>query len=119
LENLGFVVEIDNEVSEVVEEDYVTDISPSPGDKAVGGSTVYLTVSAGKEMTVVSMPLLIGLTEDAAVSKINAATLTYGGTEFLISDTEKGIVLAQSVEAFSEIEEHAKVKISVSSGPEG
>ena len=119
LENLGFVVEIDNEVSEVVEEDYVTDISPSPGDKAVGGSTVYLTVSAGKEMTVVSMPLLIGLTEDAAVSKINAANLTYGGTEFLISDTEKGIVLAQSVEAFSEIEEHAKVKISVSSGPEG
>ena len=119
LEALGFVVEIENEVSETVEEDYATDISPSPGDKAVNGSTVYLTVSAGRELTVVSMPLLIGLAEDAAVSKINAANLTYGGTEFVISDTEKGIVLSQNVEAFSEIEEHAKVVITVSAGPEG
>ena len=119
LEALGFVVEIENEVSEAVEEDYATDISPSPGDKAVNGSTVYLTVSAGRELTVVSMPLLIGLAEDAAVSKINAANLTYGGTEFVISDTEKGIVLSQNVEAFSEIEEHAKVVITVSAGPEG
>jgi serine/threonine-protein kinase len=119
LEALGFVVEIENEVSETVEEDYATDISPSPGDRAVNGSTVYLTVSAGRELTVVSMPLLIGLTEDAAVSKINAANLTCGGTEFVISDTEKGIVLSQSVEAFSEIEEHAKVVITVSAGQEG
>ena len=119
LEALGFVVEISNEVSETVEEDYCTDISPSPGDKAVNGSTVYLTVSAGRELTVVSMPLLIGLSEEAAVSKVNAANLTYGGTEYVHSDTERGIVLAQSAEAFSEIEEHAKVKLTVSAGPEG
>ena len=118
LEALGFVVEIENEVSETVEEDYVTDISPSAGNKIVAGSTVYLSVSAGREVTIVSMPLLVGLTEDAAIAKIHTANLTFGGSEFIPGDSEKGIVIAQDTDAFSEIEEHAKVRLVISSGPE-
>lgn len=116
LTKLGFVVEIENEVSDSVEKDYAIGTSPKSGEKISAGSTVYLTVSSGNMVTTVSVPQLIGLTEEAALSKINACNLTYGGSVLAESSSDKGIVVSQSVEAFSEVEEHTKIVITVSSG---
>ena len=87
--------------------------------KKTAGSTVYLTVSSGNDISYVSVPQLIGLTEEAAAAKINSSGLTYGGAVMTESSTDKGIVIAQNVEAFSEVEEHSKVVITVSAGPDG
>ncbi len=116
LTKLGFVVEIENEVSDSVEKDYAIGTSPKSGEKISAGSTVYLSVSSGNMLTMVSVPQLIGLTEDAALSKINACNLTFGGSVLAESTSDKGIVVSQSVEAFSEVEEHTKIILTVSSG---
>ena len=119
LVRLGFVVEIENQLSEQVEKDYAVGTSPAAGEKISAGSTVYLTVSSGNDISYVSVPQLIGLTEEAAAAKINSSGLTYGGAVMTESSTDKGIVIAQNVEAFSEVEEHSKVVITVSAGPDG
>ncbi len=65
------------------------------------------------------MPNFIGLTEDAAISKIENAGLSYGGSERVSSDYDAGTVIGQNVTAFTEVEEHSKVYLKVSSGPWG
>ena len=116
---LGFNVEVENELSDSVEKDYIIGTSPVAGDKISSGSTVYLTVSNGNMTAVVPVPQLVGLTEEAAVAKINSANLTFGGSVITENGSDKGIVVAQSVEAYTEVEEHTKIVISVSAGPDG
>ena len=117
LSKLGFVVEIENEVSDTVEKDYSIGTSPGAGEKISAGSTVYLSVSSGSTISYISVPQLVGLTEEAALAKINASNLTYGGTVMVESGSDKGIVVSQSVEAFTDVEEHTKIVINVSLGP--
>ncbi len=117
LSKLGFIVEIENEVSDSVEKDYTIGTSPGAGEKISAGSTVYLTVSSGSTINYVSVPQLVGLSEEAALAKINASNLTYGGTVMVESGSDKGIVVSQSVDAFTDVEEHTKIVITVSSGP--
>ena len=115
---LGFKVEIENQISDSTEKDYCIGTSPNANEKISAGSTVYLTVSSGNQISYVSVSQFIGLTEEAAISKINSSNLTYGGSERTQSTTDKGIVIAQSVEAFTDVEEHAKIVLTVSSGPD-
>ena len=117
LSKLGFIVEIENEVSDSVEKDFTIGTSPGAGEKISAGSTVYLTVSSGSTINYVSVPQLVGLSEEAALAKINASNLTYGGTVMVESGSDKGIVVSQSVDAFTDVEEHTKIVITVSSGP--
>ena len=117
LSKLGFIVEIENEVSDSVDKDYTIGTSPGAGEKISAGSTVYLTVSSGSTINYVSVPQLVGLSEEAALAKINASNLTYGGTVMVESGSDKGIVVSQSVDAFTDVEEHTKIVITVSSGP--
>lgn len=116
MENLGYVVEVNNDVSETVPKDCVINTSPAAGEKAIAGSTVYLSVSTGSSVSFVQVPLLIGLTEEAAVAKLNSSNLSYGGSIPVESSAEIGIVVAQSVDAFTEIEEHGKIILSISAG---
>ena len=67
----------------------------------------------------VSMPNLIGLSESAAIAQLEGNRLSYGGSEYARSDLAAGTVIGQSVEAFTEIEEHSKIILRVSTGPEG
>ena len=117
LSKLGFIVEIENEVSDSVDKDYTIGTSPGAGEKISAGSTVYLTVSSGSTINYVSVPQLVGLSEEAALAKINASNLTYGGTVMVESGSDKGIVVSQCVDAFTDVEEHTKIVITVSSGP--
>ena len=117
LQNAGFSVEISNVVSSSVAKDQVMGTSPAAGEKISAGSTVYVTVSAGAQVSYVRMPNLVGLTEDAAVAKLQNAKLSYGGSERKTSDYEPGTVIAQSVVAFAEVEELTRIVLTVSSGP--
>ena len=82
------------------------------------GSTIYITVSSGPEILFVDVPNLVGISEESAIAKLEAAHLSYGGSESRASSFEAGTVIGQIPEAFTQIEEHAKITLIVSTGPE-
>ena len=119
LQNAGFIVEIaDTQASDSVTEDYVISTDPAPGEELAAGSTVFLTVSAGPSIKVVTMPNLVGSTEKDAISRIESSNLSYGDTTYSRSDYDEGTVIRQSIEAYSDVEEHTRIFIWVSLGPE-
>lgn len=113
----GFVVEIENTTSDSVARNNVVSSSPAPGETISPGSTVYLLVSSGSEILYVEVPNLIGSTEEAAKAKLESANLSYGGAERVSSDLDVGTVVGQSIDAFTQAEEHSKVYLQISSGP--
>ena len=115
----GFNVEIENAASDSYTKDYVIASIPAPGDSASAGDTVTITVSAGPEILYVSMPNLVGSTEDSAISKIESSNLSYGGSDRVVSDYEPGTVIDQSITASESIAEHTKIYLTVSAGPQG
>lgn len=115
----GFNVEIENAASDSYTKDYVIATSPVAGEQLSSGSTVYITVSAGPEIQYVSMPNLVGSTEDSAISRIESSNLSYGGSERVVSDYEAGTVIDQSISSSESVAEHTKVYLTVSSGPQG
>ena len=119
LQNAGFLVEIaKTEASDSVTVDYVISTDPAPGEQLAAGSTVFLTVSAGPSIKVVTMPNLVGLTEQDAIARIESSNLSYGDTTFIHSDYDEGTVIRQSIEAYSDVEERTRIFIWVSLGPE-
>lgn len=117
LENQGFVVEIENVTSDSVTKDYVVNSSPLAGEELSSGSTVYIQVSSGPQIAFVSVPNLVGTTEDAALSKLESNNLSYGGAEWVTDDQAAGTVIGQSFEPFTVVEEHTKIYLRISSGP--
>ena len=115
----GFNVEIENAASDSYTKDYVITTSPVAGEQLSSGSTVYITVSAGPEIQYVSMPNLVGSTEDSAISRIESSNLSYGGSDRVVSDYEAGTVIDQSISSSESVAEHTKVYLTVSSGPQG
>lgn len=117
LQNVGLVGEIENATSTSVARDYVISSSPAAGEEISAGSTVYITVSSGPEILYVDVPNLVGISEDAAKAKLEAARLSYGGAERIPSEFEAGTVIGQTPEAFTQIEEHSKITLQISAGP--
>ena len=117
IQNAGFVAEIENATSDSVARNNVISSSPAAGETISSGSTVYLLVSSGTEILYVEVPNLIGSTEDAARAKLESANLSFGGSERVSSDLAVGTVVGQSLDAFSQVEEHTKVYLQISSGP--
>ena len=115
----GFNVEVENAASDSYTKDYVIATNPTAGESASAGATVTITVSAGPEILYVSMPNLVGSTEDSAISKLESSNLSYGGSERVVSDFDAGTVIDQSISASENIPEHTKVFLTVSAGPQG
>ncbi len=116
LRQAGFNAEIVNETSESVPEHYVISTSPNAGEELAPGMTVYITVSAGTELSYVTAPNLVGLSENEAINRIESSGLSYGGSQYVQSGLQEGTVVAQGTEPFTDVEEHSKVVISVSRG---
>jgi len=117
LQQAGFIVDIENATSGSVTKDYVISTSPMAGEQMSSGSTVYVTVSTGPQTSYIRMPNVIGLSEDAAIKRLESVGLSYGGSDRLYSDVDAGTVIGQSSDAFTEVEEHSKIYLKVSMGP--
>ncbi len=118
LQQSGFIVDIENAMSDNVAKDCVISTSPAAGEQQSSGSTVYMLVSSGATVSYVQMPNLIGLSESAAIAKLQSVGLSFDHSESMTSDVDAGTVIAQSVDAFTQIEEHTKITLRISTGPE-
>ena len=114
----GYYVEIIDEISDSVPRNYVIDMTPAAGTPLEKGDWVYLTVSAGPEIEYVSIPNLVGLSEVAAIEKIEQNELSYGGSEYVTSDLPAGTVIGQSEDSYNLLPAHSKIILRVSTGPE-
>lgn len=118
LQQSGFFVDIENAMSDTVTKDCVISTSPGAGEQLSSGSTVYMLVSSGSTVSYVQMPNLIGLSESAAIQKLQSVGLSYDHSESVRSAVDAGTVIAQSIDAFTQIEEHTKITLRISLGPE-
>ena len=117
LQNAGFKVERREAADDSVTAEYVISTDPAPGESLAEGSTVFVTVSTGPSVQTMTMPNLVGRTEDEAISLINSSNLVYADSTYIERDQEKGTVIRQSIAAYEEVEERTRIYIWVSTGP--
>ncbi len=119
LQKMGFAVEIESATSDSVAHNYVISTSPAAGEMVISGSMIYLSVSSGPQVIYVEMPNLIGLSEEAAIRKLESNNLSYAGSNWIDSPLDRGTVVGQDIQIGERVEEHSKVILSVSNGPNG
>ena len=119
LQKMGFTVEIESATSDTVAHNCVISSSPAAGEMVISGSTIYLSVSSGPQIIYVEMPNLIGLSEEAAIRKLESNNLSYAGSEWVESPLDRGTVVGQDIQIGERVEEHSKVMLQVSLGGNG
>ena len=115
---LGLKIEVSERVySEEVPEGLVISSNPSGGEKLEPAGTVKITVSKGPERYVV--PLLIGLTPEAAVNAIARFPLATGTiTEVFNSEVPKGFVISAEPAPGTQVRRDTAINLVVSKGIE-
>ena len=111
-EDYGFTVDIKEYESSSDPAGTVLTQSPDAGKHAKPGSAITITVSAGPEVPTV--PDLIGLTYEEALSELENAGFRMGTVSYQVSDTAIGYVCSQSIPAGTEFPEGEEVSISIS-----
>jgi len=119
LEELGLKVEIAEETSKKVEEGYVIKQSIDEKKQVNSGETITITVSIGTGIEQVSVPNLVGKTEEEAKSLISTTGLTLKEVVATEDSTKNdGEVLKQSVEAGSTVDKGSEIIITVNKLPQ-
>lgn len=118
LQAAGFKYVLEEESSDEVTEGYVIYSEPAAGEKAKEGTSVKLYISTGPQVEMVTMPVLKGLSKDAAIAKIESSDLSVGSVTTVESELDAGTVVGQSVDSGTEIEAHTKINIQISGGPQ-
>ena len=111
-EDFGFTVDIEEYESSNDPAGTVLTQSPDAGKYAKPGSAITIKVSAGPEVP--TIPNLIGLTYEEAVSALENAGFRMGTVSYQVSDTAIGYVCSQSIPAGMESPEGSEVNISIS-----
>lgn len=119
IQDAGFKYSIDQVPSESVTRGYVISTDPVSGAAADEGSEVKIVISTGPAAVMTKVPQLKGLTKDAAISKIESSNLSVGSLSTAESEFDAGTVIEQNIAAGTEVEEHTKISITISSGPAG
>ena len=112
LEALGLKVSIEEVYDNKVEAGYVVEQSVKENEEIDAGETINLKVSKGIEK--VTVPDLLGKTEDEAKTAIKDAGLklkTVASTEDTTKDD--GVVVKQSLEAGTEVDKNSTITITV------
>ena len=117
LRQVGLYIEVINAYAETVDRDRVIRTEPSAGMEVNTTSLIYVYVSCGTEKRMLTVPNLIGLSEEAAISQIESNGFSYGWSQREHSDLMAGTVVGQSLSAFSTEEEHSMIYLTVSDGP--
>ena len=107
---------VTRQISNTVTAGNVISQEPENGSSVAEGSTVNLVISSGPQ--IVTIPDMQGMTQDAAITAINAAKLAVGTIIQQTSNTVgKGDVISQEPASGSSAAEGSPVKLLISSGP--
>lgn len=117
LSKVGFIVQTEVQASKDVTKDYVIALDPEAGQMLAAGSSVKLIISGGPELRTVKAPDLMGLTESAAIIRIESQGLTLGTIYREANEAPTGTVFRQSTAAGTDIAEFSKIYLWVSTGP--
>ena len=116
LEKLDLNVTVSFEISDSITKDYVISSTPTFGEQLTTGGDVTIVVSSGPDTSMINMPNLIGLTQEAATALIESNRLSLGNVTFVDNARTKGIVVWQNIDANTEVEDHTQIYIQVSTG---
>lgn len=114
---VGTPPRIEYEFSEEKEIGVVLEQTPSEGTSINAKSNIILKVSKGEENQNVSVPNVMGLTEDQAKKDLTAVGLVVGNVSRAESaKVEKGKVMTQTLAAGQEVPNGSVVNLVISSG---
>lgn len=119
VQDAGFTYTLEQAPSDSITKGYVINTDPVAGAAADEGSEIKIIISTGPETVMTKVPQLKGLSKDAAIAKIESSNLSIGSISTAESDLDAGTVIDQNIAAGTQIEEHTKISITVSSGPSG
>lgn len=98
LQSAGFTVKVTNDNSDSVSQGQVISQNPLSSEKVTSETEVTIIISLGKKNTNVSVPNLVGQTQNSAENTLNVNKLTVGGvTSQETADYSPGQVISQSV----------------------
>ncbi len=118
LQSAGLTGNAREEYSDTVEAGVVISQDVDAGSEVSPGSSVGYVVSRGPEMTVVSVPGIVGMDQNTAEKTLQQYGLTPSYTGESFSDYPAGQVYYQSVSEGTQVEEGTTVEFGVSLGPE-
>ena len=119
VQDAGFTYTLEQAPSDSITKGYVMSTDPVAGAAADEGSEIKIIISTGPETVMTKVPQLKGLSKESAIAKIESSNLSIGSISTAESDLVAGTVIDQNIAAGTEIEEHTKISITVSSGPSG
>ena len=118
LEQEGFLVDFAESYHDTVKEGKVIKTSPDVGTEQAKGTTVYITISKGKETRLTSVPAVVNTTRENAEIALKNAGLSAGNVTEEYSDTvAAGNVISQSVAGGTSVDEGVTVDLVISKGP--
>lgn len=119
VQDAGFTYTLEQAPSDSITNGYVISTDPVADAAADEGSEIKIIISTGPETVMTKVPQLKGLSKESAIAKIESSNLSIGNISTAESDLVAGTVIDQNIAAGTEIEEHTKISITVSSGPSG
>lgn len=119
VQDAGFTYSLEQAPSDSITKGYVISTDPVAGAAADEGSEIKIIISTGPETVMTKVPQFKGLSKESAIAKIESSNLSIGSISTAESDLDAGTVIDQNIAAGTQIEEHTKISITVSSGPSG
>src|SRR5699024_2149705 len=122
LKDLGLKIgTTSTDYSNTVEKDLVIRQEPSYGASVQSGSEVNLVISVGKEDTteIIKVGNYLGMSEQDAIATARNNSLMVRNVDYQYSsNTQKGLVMSQSIGAGTEVAENSAIDFVVSLGEE-
>ncbi len=119
LDRLGIEYQIIKQQSNDVKENYVIRTQPAADQQITEGQTLFVYVSTGSDKVMVEVPDCIGKDKNTAIMMLSAANLTYNIIDEEYNDTYRaGMIIKQSIQAGTEVEEGREIILVISKGPD-
>ncbi len=116
LQSAGIKVQIIKEYSPTVSSGIIIHSSLPEGSELKAGDILTLRVSLGKEILEITVPSILGKSEQEAISLLEKKGLLAGEIRYENSEDKMGTVISQSVAPGSSVKEGSKISFSVSGG---
>ena len=120
IENLDLALTVEEETrvhSDYFEAGEIISTTPAAGEVVMEGQTVSILISLGPEVKPVTVPTFVGLPWETVQAQLDTLKLKYGAvTEEYDSEYAAGIVIEQSIEGTTTVDEGTSIDFVISLG---